>query len=276
MFSMSSTDRFSTRHGYSQSEAEITIRNDAPDELRGVLRQIANESGLSPKPLREIVCRVLRTRPDSNNWSEYPNIDEEVQTLVDSCKWFEVYNIIEELNKCLEYVFPRPSGELQSEYFAKEMNKYFCKAGIGWQLVNGQIEFRGPEIFEQNVRSAIDTLISTDRSTASTELHEALSDLSRRPKPDITGAIQHAMGALECVARDVTGNQSATLGEIIKRNPNLIPKPLDKSAEKAWGYASEMGRHLQEGRVPEIEEAELIVGLAGALSNYLSKKFIPF
>lgn len=272
---MDTTDRFSIRHGYSQPEAEITVRNDAPDELRGIVRQIAYESGIGPKPLREIVCRVLRTRPDSNNWSEYPNIDEEVQNLMDSCKWFEVYDIIEELHKYLGKRYPRPSGELQSEYFAKEMNNYFCKAGVGWQLVNGQIKFRGPEIFEQNVRSAIDTLISSDRPTASTELHEALSDLSRRPKPDITGAIQHAMGALECVARDVTGNQSSTLGEIIKRNPNLIPKPLDKSVEKAWGYASEMGRHLQEGRAPEIEEAQLIVGLAGALSIYLSKKFIP-
>ncbi|MCH7649915.1 MAG: hypothetical protein IIA63_02015 [Nitrospinae bacterium] len=272
---MNTTDRFSTRHGYSQPEVEITVRNDAPEELRGVVRQIAYETGLSPKPLREIVCRVFRTRPDSNNWSEYPNIDEEVEFLLDSCEWFQVYDTIEEIHNTMGYMQVRPSGELQSEYFSNELNKYFCKAGVGWQLVNGKIEFRGPEIFEQNVRSAIDILISSDRPTASTELHEALSDLSRRPKPDITGAIQHAMGALECVARDVTGNQSSTLGEIIKRNPNLIPKPLDKSVEKAWGYASEMGRHLQEGRVPEIEEAQLIVGLAGALSIYLSKKFTP-
>lgn len=272
---MNTADKFSTRHGYSQPDAEITIRNDAPDELRGVVRQITYEAGLSPKPFREIVCRVLRTRPDSGNWSEYPNIDEEVEILLDSCDWFQVYDTIEETYKTMGNRWVRPSGELQSEYFSNEINKYFCKAGIGWQLRNGLIEFRGPEIFEQTVRSSIDTLISSDRPTASTELHEALSDLSRRPKPDITGAIQHAMGALECVARDVTGNQSATLGEIIKRNPDLIPKPLDKSVEKAWGYASEMGRHLREGRVPEIEEAQLIVGLAGALSIYLSKKFIP-
>jgi len=30
--------------------------------------------------------------------------------------------------------------------------------------------------------------------------------------------------------------------------------------EKAWGYASEMGRHGREGRTPELKEVELIAG----------------
>lgn len=42
--------------------------------------------------------------------------------------------------------------------------------------------------------------------------------------------------------------------------------------EKAWGYASEMGRHVREGRELEREEAELIVGIASSISTYLSGK----
>jgi len=30
--------------------------------------------------------------------------------------------------------------------------------------------------------------------------------------------------------------------------------------EKAWGHASEMGRHGREGRTPELKEVELIAG----------------
>ena len=80
------------------------------------------------------------------------------------------------------------------------------------------------------------------------------------------------MAALECVAREVSGDQRATLGEILRKSPELIPKPLDKSVEKAWGFASEMGRHLREGRVPSFEEAELVLGLCASISTYLVKR----
>jgi hypothetical protein len=56
-----------------------------------------------------------------------------------------------------------------------------------------------------------------------------LQDLSRRPQPDLAGAVYHAMGGmLECRARDVTGDPRATVGEVLKRNPGLLPKPLDQ------------------------------------------------
>jgi len=115
-------------------------------------------------------------------------------------------------------------------------------------------------------------LDETKRLTTQNEIHQALSDLSRRPQPDLTGAIQHALVALECIARDVCGDPKATLGNILKRYPNLVPQPLDTAVEKAWGYASEHGRHLREGREPSLEEAELLVGIASVVATYLSKK----
>jgi hypothetical protein len=80
------------------------------------------------------------------------------------------------------------------------------------------------------------------------------------------------MGALEAVARDLTGDAKATLGEAIKRNPKLLPKPLDTALSQVWGYASNEARHVEEGREPEREEAELVVGLAAVVATYLTKK----
>ena len=97
-------------------------------------------------------------------------------------------------------------------------------------------------------------------------------DLSRRPKPDLSGAVYHAMGALEAVARDLADNPKATLGQIIKRQPDLLPKPLDTALSHLWGYASNEARHVQEGREPNRKEAELLVGLAAALVTYLTRK----
>ena len=257
-------DSFSRRHGFYPEEKETKIRNDAPYDLRGVIVDIAYGKGFSPKTLRPIVCRALRKRPDPDNWSEYPNIDEEIRHLLDDCEWYKVYDVIEEI-----YHSAYPA---QTESFKTDINSYFREEGIGWQLISGKIEVRGEEGFEVGLNKAHQILDQSGLQTASKEIHEAILDLSRRPNPDITGAIQHCMASLECVAREVSGDQRATLGEILKRSQGLIPKPLDISVEKAWGFASEMGRHLREGRVPSFEEAELVLGLCASISTYLVKK----
>src|SRR5690606_4576143 len=79
------------------------------------------------------------------------------------------------------------------EYFSEEINRYFRGRGIGWQLSEGHIEVRGPESFEKSLHDAHLSFEETGRNTAASELHEAILDLSRRPDPDLTGAIQHAM-----------------------------------------------------------------------------------
>lgn len=107
------------------------------------------------------------------------------------------------------------------------------------------------------------------RATAATEVHEALRDLSRRPA-DLTGAVHHSVAALECTARDVLGEPKATLGPLI---PKLnLPKPLDTAVEKLWGYASNNARHLNEGGELVVEEVELVVSIACAVSTYIAKR----
>ena len=50
---------FSRKHGFRQTtEAEITIRHDAPYDLRGVFVELAYSCNMGPKALRPVVCRV--------------------------------------------------------------------------------------------------------------------------------------------------------------------------------------------------------------------------
>jgi len=256
------TDRFSKRQGYSSAASEISVRHEAPDELRAVIVDIAYESGLSPHTARTTFCRVLRRRENPDNWSAYPNVDNEARGLIDDSQWYEVYDLIEALYDAVD-------DQVQ---FEAEINDYFRRRGIGWQLTKGRIEARGGEAFEQAVIEARSTLTSTGKNTAAREIHEALLDLSRRPSPDVTGAIQHALAALECAIRDYTGNPKATLGVLLKSNPGLIPSPLDTAVEKMWGFASEQGRHLREGRDPGYEDALLSLHVVAAVTNNLAKK----
>ena len=260
---------FSKRHGYVSAAREITIRHEAPPDFRGAVLLIAKDVGLGPSRLREIICQVLKKLPDQNNWSEYPNIWEEVQDHILRCDWFKVYDIAEAIYDYLHRTIPDKAQE-----YEELLNEYFIENGIGWKMEQGEIIIRGPEAIESALHGATEALATSGRHTSSIEIHEAIRDISRRPNPDITGAIQHAMASLECLARDICGDSKATLGEILKKYPDkiAIPKPLDEAVAKTWGYASEMARHIREGRIPSFDEAELAVGLAAIVATYLTRK----
>jgi hypothetical protein len=268
--------RFSKRHGFEPPEPEITITHDAPHNLRGIIVDIAYEAGLDPYHLRAITCQVLRVREDPGNWSAFPNVDSEVRGHVDSCAWYEVYDIVESFYNALLKKSQMQSllGDVKyrPKHFADEINKFFLKKGIGWQLVDGELRVRGEKAFENTLMGAINALSETDRPTAAKEIRQALNDLSQRPEADLTGALQHALAAVECVMRDVTGDSKATLGSLLSKHKGNIPVPLDQAVEKIWGFASEQGRHLREGKEPTQNEAELAVHVAAAVATYLAKK----
>jgi hypothetical protein len=145
-----------------------------------------------------------------------------------------VYDFIERVHRRLGKGTSEVASGRAAE-FQDGLNDFFVEQGIGWQMVDGEIITRGTEAFESAVHEAGKVLESAGRTTASDEIHEALADLSRRPKPDLTGAIQHGMAALECVARDACGDPKATLGELIKKNPNLNPEAAGYRGREGLG-----------------------------------------
>ena len=220
--------RFSDRHGYQAPEKEISVREAAPMDLREAIGQLAKQAGLSFSNLRDVICDVLLAQPDQDNWSEVPNIRDEVR-----------------------------------------LNQFFRERGIGWQMEEGAIQRRGLESFTHSVKVGERSLSSTGRPHAATELAEAVRDISRRPQPDTTGAVHHAMAALEATARDVTGQTKPTLGQLIGSLD--LPRPLDTAVAKLWGYASNEARHGREGSTLSTADAELIVGVSGAICGYLAE-----
>ncbi|WP_183919948.1 AbiJ-NTD4 domain-containing protein [Rhizobium lentis] len=92
--------------------------------------------------MRSIVCGVLFEAPDPNNWSEYPNIWDEVLGLLDACEWYKVYDIAETIWRSLEY------RDVEQELFEAELNRLFREKGIGWELKSPLgIVFRGDANF---------------------------------------------------------------------------------------------------------------------------------
>lgn len=261
--------RFSRRHGHAPDAAEITIREDAPADLRYAVVSIPeHDLNVSPGDLRDILCRVLRTRPDPSNWTAYPNVWDEVQRLIAHCPWYKVYDAIEAIH---DYFVSRYQRE-NATRFSHEINECFREMGIGWELVDGRLRARGDDALEATITAATAALSEAQLGTAQGELAAARKALSQRPEPDLSGAIFHAFAALECVARKVCGDEKRTLGQLVNQYQERFPAPLNDAVAKAWGFASEQARHGREGRLLEYADAEACVGLAATLCSYLLAK----
>ena len=194
---------------------EITIREEAPENLRYCVLETARELGWNPSVLRDVVCRVLREVPDTNNWSEYPNIWREVHDLTCRCDWYKVYDIIEALHaNFAEYDAVSDTQQQVAPRLADAINSFFIEKGIGWHLVNGQIVTRGNEVFESTMRTAATVLRKNEKPTAAGHLEFATAALSARPKANTSGAVAQATNAIECVLGEITG-EPMTLGEYL-------------------------------------------------------------
>src|SRR5258708_3269424 len=86
---------FSKRLGYSSEEAEITIREDAPDFLRHSVISQAIKKEVPQNALLGIVCDILHEAKAGNWGKEY--IEQEIYNHINSCEWYKVYDIAEEI-----------------------------------------------------------------------------------------------------------------------------------------------------------------------------------
>lgn len=257
--------RFSLRHGFDAGGTAVEPRHEASHELRGVVVDIFYECCAGPPDLAYVVRKTLRLRAPEHTWN-----DHEIRQLIDRCQWFEVYDLIEAMHRAL----CERDARYRSSYaprFQREVNDYFVRRSIGWFLADGILEARASRSFERAFDNAKATLNERGFSAARRELAESMRDLSRRPTPDLTGSVQHAAAALECVARELTGDRNLTLGQILARHRSLVPAPLNTAVEKLWGFVSERGRHMREDREElSAQDAELVIHVIAALVAYLA------
>ena len=255
-------EHFSVREGHLPAP-RITVREDAPNGLRAIIPVIAENAGLGPGTIYHIVCSVLQKAPDGGYLSYDENARAKIGPLLAEAPWYKVYDIAEAL-------YNPYSATVRVNEFKQNLNNFFVENGIGWELHDGLIIRRGSEAFQRVAHEVPDLLNDCGFQRASGEIREASNDISRRPNPDITGAIQHAMAALEATARGVTGQPNQTLGQLV---PLLnLPPPLDRAVSRLWGYASERARHIREQQAVENAEAELIVAVAGSLCAFVVQR----
>lgn len=260
------TDLFSERHGFGKPAADIAIHYEAPEGLRKAILRLAEAQGMLPNRMRELMRGVILDGFDElNEWTDYPNVWNDVIYEMGKCEGYKVYKIAQ--------IFYRALSADRRVIFENGLNDYMSEKSIEWVMHDGRVEYRGAEPFVVATKSAEEVLASRGFDRAAREVQEAMADLSRRPMPDLTGAATHAFGALEAVARENTGQHKKTLGQLVP-DLNLQP-PLDEVMSKLWGFASETVRHISEKKDIEAPEAEFAVTVACALATLVASKQPP-
>lgn len=262
---------FSKRHGFVacpeliREDAPVIVRHHTYEFLSSIAREHNRSSVEAAEEAHQLICKVLHRVPTTHEISAW----RAARKLLETCEWYYVYDVLEALYKIINNGTKK--GRAAAETYAREVNDILQNEGIGWRMKNGELLYRGSESFEKVVETTKNALGSAGKKTAREEIDKALEDLSRRPSPDLTGAVHHAIGALECVAADMCGAKGKTLGQIVKRHPDKFPPPLGEVVSKLYGFASEKGRHITEGGEPNMKEVELVVGIAATVATYLTR-----
>ena len=151
---------FSARQGYRPEDNQNTARKDARTEVREAILNLAERLGMSLLDMRGEICRVLLVRPGPNNELP-PHVWDEVKSLMDGAHRDKVYDIAESFHAKLLSSNPHAAIE-----FERQLNEFFLKNGIDWELRNGQITDRNSEVFSDGTNETPQTPKQTNSHRA--------------------------------------------------------------------------------------------------------------
>jgi len=252
------TDRFSRRHGYRRPAPPRVQLEEAPEDLRVVLRSILVEYGGLFAYTQ--LCEKLHQQRDPDIWSSQGSA-QEVTRLIDQLEWFEVFDMLEE----------HVNGASQEE----AVNASFVRTGLAYEMLDNEISLYEPEGQELAVSGIEDEAVGAftgQFEPVARQYDRALNALRGRPA-DPEKAISEALGALEAVARILGGQQDfgANMGALFASSPDWA-KALSASLKALYGYGSQVpgarhGRYTDS--LVEMEEALFVVRTCGSAIAYL-------
>jgi len=235
--------RFSQRHGYTPVSSIIQVESMNEDLRNSLWNTLDSTIFERPYFLRDrfnygervgqpeiyefsrllwsdIFKKAADLRPDSSY-----AILQAIRNWFFTAKWFDVYDFIE-------------FAASQYSVVAIEINAILERELAGYRLIGGVI---APIVDAVEV-SSVEAAISARHDTLAHEhIKRALELLSDKKTPDYRNSIKESISAVECIARHISQNDKATLGDalkIIEKRDGMHPA-LKDSFIKLYGYTSD-------------------------------------
>lgn len=202
------------------------------------------------------------TRPNYHGSLDAERTMRHIRDYFFSCEWHEVYSFVEFVVNFTRRQFPK---------LPEMFNMVLETEVAGYRFIGTQVT----PITDQIEIDALKEAIGDSRfGGVDQHLARSLELLSDRISPDYRNSIKEAISAVEAMARHITGNSRATLGDALNtlgKQGKLHPA-LRSGFSSLYGYASDEGgiRHAMLDE-PDLTQADAKYFLISCSSfvNYL-------
>ena len=253
---------FSAREGL--REGEPIIYDDAPEALRYGLREVLHVLGYqTPTAQRRILCRALRVSPNLSNWSDYPNVEDEVVELILTEPWYKFFDAMERLPRLL------PDEHVPRYY--DEVNALFVDEQAGYRFESGNIVRLGTQEFHAALDAAKKAL-QDDRFEEPRRQFERACEFRNSRPADWPNAIKEAVNSVEAIMQIICNRPGVALTNIVSESlPANLPGGIRSLLKALYSYGSGTvgARHASiGGNIPTGPRAELAIHVAAALHEF--------
>jgi hypothetical protein len=173
--------------------------------------------------------KPIDERPHVSDHRRSEKILDTIRTYFFQAPWNEVYDFLEFVVKVRDKSTPR-LAEFLNNMLVRELSAY--------RFIDGKaIDITG----EQEREMLEEALADTRFANVSAHLAQALALLADRKNPDYRNSIKESVSAVEAIARVVSGNPKATLGEALKvlEKRGALHSALKDGFTKLYGYTND-------------------------------------
>jgi AbiJ N-terminal domain 4 len=188
---------------------------------------------------------------------------EAVHDLSMDGEWPRVYDFI-------EFAYEHTENHRRKD-FDQRIGRVLAEEMSGYRFVSG----RFIPITDATELATIQSGLQHGNAAVRDHLGTALSHLSNRASPDYANSIKESIPAVEAMARVLTGDESATLGDALNTlgRKEVIHPALVAAYKKIYGFSSDEGgiRHAHKGAEPDSELAKYMLVSCTAFVHYLTE-----
>jgi hypothetical protein len=258
---------FSDRFGYDPGYPSRTRLEDDSSELRMTIWNLASREGRAPLQGYRALCQHLNRLPDPDIWGD-DRARQEGLSILQNLYWARSYEILESLYR------DRPQERTSIQHAA---NTALAQSGLGYEMRNGLFEILDEVADALEVRHNEDEALAVLAGPFAAVRAQYLRSLEalRGTEPNFETALGESLGSLEAVAKVITGDEHATLPDVL---PRLFPDGMDyhrilkAGMNRLYAYASDVpgarhGRYAE----PDIvyKETAMVVRIVGAMIVFL-------